>query len=118
MTMTFLQYAFLVLYTVGTAVGQLLFKIASNEAMSQDGFRPRFLFSNFSFYVAITLYGLLTIMWVWLLSQMPLSRAYPFLALSFIFTPLFAIAAFHEKLSINYVIGLALIICGLVLTQR
>ena len=82
-------------------MGQALFKVASANMM-QAG-RPSFLllFSSVSFYVALILYGALTILWVWLLSGVPLSRAYPFVALSFIFTPIFAIVAFNESVTIT-----------------
>ena len=39
------------------------------------------------FFVALILYAALTVLWVWILSYTPLSRAYPFLALAFALTP-------------------------------
>lgn len=111
------QIVLLLIYPLGLAFGQALFKVASANMM-QAG-RPSFLllFSSVSFYVALILYGALTILWVWLLTAVPLSRAYPFVALSFIFTPIIAVLAFHESVTMNYILGLSLIVGGLILSQ-
>jgi drug/metabolite transporter (DMT)-like permease len=52
---------------------------------------------------------------VWILSFTPLSRAYPFLALSFVITPLAGSFFFGERLSAGTIGGLALIMGGLYL---
>ena len=41
---------------------------------------------NGYFFVAVILYAALTVLWVWILSFTPLSRAYPFVALAFALT--------------------------------
>lgn len=111
------QIILLLTYPLGLALGQALFKVASANMM-QAG-RPSFLLllSSVSFYVALILYGALTILWVWLLTAVPLSRAYPFVALSFIFTPIIAVLAFNESVTLNYILGLSLIVGGLILSQ-
>jgi drug/metabolite transporter (DMT)-like permease len=111
------QIALLLIYPLGLALGQALFKLASTR-MLQDG-RPSFvlLFSTGSFYAALILYGALTVLWVWLLSSVPLSRAYPFVALSFVFTPILAVIAFNESVTPSYILGLVLIVGGLILSQ-
>jgi hypothetical protein len=57
---------------------------------------------NGYFFVALILYAALTHLWVRILSLIPLSRAYPFLAL-----------AFAERSSMRLVIGIVPILCGL-----
>jgi drug/metabolite transporter (DMT)-like permease len=117
MIMRLYQIVLLLIYPLGLALGQALFKLASAN-MTQAG-RPSFLLllSSVPFYLALILYGALTVLWVWLLSGVPLSRAYPFVALSFIFTPIFAVVAFNESVTPNYIVGLCLIIGGLILSQ-
>jgi drug/metabolite transporter (DMT)-like permease len=50
------------------------------------------------FFVALILYAALTVLWVWILSYTPLSRAYPFLALAFALTPALGCLVFAEPL--------------------
>ena len=59
------------------------------------------------------LYAALTVLWVWLLTFTPLSRAYVFVALAFAVTPLIAAFVFAEPISVRLVIGIGLIFCGL-----
>src|SRR2546423_1212138 len=81
----------LVLYALGMAIGQALFKLSADKAKDAPG--DAFWFSLFStayFYLSIILYGVLTLIWFWILARMPLSRAYPFVVLAFVFTPILA----------------------------
>jgi drug/metabolite transporter (DMT)-like permease len=59
------------------------------------------------------LYAALAVFWVWVLSFTPLSRAYPFVALAFAFTPLLGGLIFGEVISTRLFIGLLFILCGL-----
>ena len=63
--------------------------------------------------LAVLLYAALSVLWVWLLTFTPLSRAYPFVALAFALTPLLGIFIFGEPFSTRLAIGIALILCGL-----
>ena len=106
----------LILYTLGISLGQVQFKIAADHARQHaaQGFTAAML-GNLHFYGAIVLYAALTVVWVWLLTRIPLSRAYPFVVLSFVFTPLLAAMLFGEALNLWYFAGLALILSGLAL---
>ena len=53
---------------------------------------------NGYFFVALILYARLTVLWVWIPSFTPLSRAYPFLALAFALTPALGCLVFAEPL--------------------
>lgn len=64
--------------------------------------------------VAGALYLAATFAWIWLLRTAPLSRAYPYMALSFVLVPLMSAFFFRESLSAQYVIGIALVIAGIV----
>ena len=106
----------LILYTLGISLGQVQFKVAADHARRQaDGGFVAAMLVNGHFYAAILLYGALTVVWVWLLMRIPLSRAYPFVVLSFVFTPVLAALWFGETLNLWYFAGLALIVSGLAL---
>jgi drug/metabolite transporter (DMT)-like permease len=104
----------LVVYAFGLSLGQMLFKISADRAKEEAG--TRFVVSLFGsghFLLACFVYGALTVMWVWLLTRVPLSRAYPFVVLAFVFTPVLAALAFGEPITRWYVVGLGLIVLGL-----
>jgi drug/metabolite transporter (DMT)-like permease len=106
--------AMLLLYGLGMSIGQVLFKLAADRANSapDDTFLAS-LFTTGYFYLAVAVYAVLTIVWVWILTRVPLSRAYPFIVVAFLLTPLFGILFFGESLNAWYVVSLGLILCGL-----
>jgi drug/metabolite transporter (DMT)-like permease len=107
--------ALLLLYALGMSIGQLMFKAASN-AFARQGlpFSPAGVMMNPWLLGGVLLYAVLTLLWVVVLTRIPLSHAYPFVALSFIFTPLGAALVFGEVLTLNYALGIALILSGLI----
>jgi drug/metabolite transporter (DMT)-like permease len=113
--LSFTQIALLVLYAGGMAGGQLLFKTAALRAVSDTPLGQRLLAMTLNpyFAAAVLLYAALTVLWVWLLSFTPLSRAYVFVALAFAVTPLLGAFLFSEPIGMRLVIGIVLIFCGL-----
>ncbi len=109
------QIGLLLIYTVGMASGQLLFKLAAERFAGAAPFGERVLglATNPAFLAALTLYGALTLLWVWILSFTPLSRAYPFVALAVVLTPIVGAMAFGEPLTVRLMLGLVAILLGL-----
>ncbi|HWL05727.1 MAG TPA: hypothetical protein VNQ99_12465 [Xanthobacteraceae bacterium] len=110
------QIALLCSYAVGMAGGQLLFKAAA-QRVPAAGLVERLmgLALNGWFIAALVLYFALSLMWVWVLTFTPLSRAYPFVALAFAITPLLGGLVFAEPLSLRLLIGIAVIAIGIVI---
>jgi hypothetical protein len=94
------QVAALTVYAAAMACAQLLFKTAAREGDGPLPARSR-LFS-----VALILYAGLSVLWVWMLNVIPLSRAYPFQAFA------------AEWLSMPLVIRIVPILCGLFFVVR
>ena len=118
--MSALQIGLLLAYSIGMSIGQLLFKLASDSTLGAEGatsvgHQILRLGVNPFFLVAISMYFALAVLWVWILSFTPLSRAYPFVAAAFVVTPLLSHLFFHEPLDLRFGLGLLLIISGLVL---
>jgi drug/metabolite transporter (DMT)-like permease len=67
------------------------------------------------FLVALALYGLSTMLWVGVLQQAPLSRAYPFMALSFAVVPLASALTTSQTPSVRLGLGVCLVVGGLIL---
>jgi drug/metabolite transporter (DMT)-like permease len=97
-------------------IGQLFFKIAAERLVIGRGWAP-FTASLIGWPMAtvLVLYGIATVMWVYLLHGLPLSRAYPFIALVFAFVPFLSWVAFRDALDLRYGFGLALMMAGLYL---
>lgn len=100
---------------IGLAIGQLLFKASANAmAGSSAGFfSPRALTLLLT---AMTLYGLITLAWVWLLKHAELGKIYPFMALAFVLVPLGSHYFYGEAFAPRYFAGIALIVLGLLVT--
>lgn len=100
------------------AVGQFLFKQAATALRGVpflNGLAS--LLRSPSLYGAFLLYGLAAILWVWILSRVPLAQAYPWMASSVVIVPLLAWKFLGEQLSPTFWPGLVLIFIGLLLTQ-
>ena len=65
------------------------------------------------FYMAIFLYYLATLFWLYILQKVPLSIAYPFTATTMIWVPLIANIFFAERLTYSYWMGIILIVSGI-----
>lgn len=114
--LTLAQVALLVAYAVGMAGGQFLFKLAALRTPAVP-MAERFvaLLQDVVFLAALALYAILAILWVWILTFTPLSRAYPFVAIAFALTPLLGGLAFGEPLTLRLFIGIGVIFAGLVI---
>jgi drug/metabolite transporter (DMT)-like permease len=113
--LSFAQIALLVAYAAGMVGGQILFKLAALKAPVEGSLGERLpgLMLNWNFIAAVTLYAALSVLWVWILTFTPLSRAYVFVALAFAITPLLGGWLFAEPISARLVVGIVLICCGL-----
>lgn len=115
--LSFFQIVLLAAYALGMAGGQLLFKTAALQSAEGAPLATRLLalLVNPAFLAAIALYGALSVLWVWVLTFTPLSRAYPFVAIAFALTPVLGALAFSEPLSPRLIAGLVVIGAGLFL---
>jgi multidrug transporter EmrE-like cation transporter len=104
----------LVLVAFLLAAGQVLFKYGATQAPTVTGLGAllRLMLSP-PILAALVLYGCTTLLWVLVLQQVPLSLAYPFMALGFLLVPLAGVAVFGESVGLRYLIGLVLILAGL-----
>jgi drug/metabolite transporter (DMT)-like permease len=111
------QVIMVMIFSVGMGLGQLLLKFsAQRQSMNADSswaLRLSSLFSDWTFLLGIALYGLLLVYWVWLLTFLPLSRAYPFTLLSLIVAAIGGVVFFNEQLTFQFFVGLAIIGIGL-----
>ena len=111
-----LAQATAVMCVLGLAVGQILFKVA---AISLQETGSLFVWRTISALVlAMMLYGLTSLAWVWLLQKVDLGRVYPLMALAFVLVPLGSHLVFGEKFQTQYFVGVAIIVVGIVIATR
>ena len=99
------------------ACGQVLFKVVAllSTASAHPWSDPKTLSIGIA---SLALYGFATLLWIWLLRSVPLAKAYPFMALSFVLVPAAGILFFDERVTGMYGIGLGLIVLGVLLIAR
>ncbi|MBB3213019.1 drug/metabolite transporter (DMT)-like permease [Herbaspirillum sp. Sphag1AN] len=101
---------------VGLSVGQILFKVSSAAMVSSGSFfSPKALLPLF---IAMCLYGVITLVWVWVLQRVELGRVYPLMALAFVLVPLGTHFIFNERFHTQYFVGVGVIIVGIVIAIR
>jgi drug/metabolite transporter (DMT)-like permease len=108
--MTLLQLGALLAFSASLAFGQILFKLAAAD-IGAAGIGSGWLFA------ALLLYGASTVLWLWILTAIPLVRAYPFALLGAGIVPPLAWLLLGEAVGPGYLLGLALIIAGLAIVQ-
>lgn len=105
----------LLAFAILIAAGQLLFKRTAQGISDVNGtvaIVQRIMFDPY-FIAATTMYLSATFLWIFALREIPLSSAYPFMALAFVLVPAGAMFFFGESLGLRYFIGLALILAGI-----
>jgi drug/metabolite transporter (DMT)-like permease len=100
------------------AAGQFLFKQAGLAIQGQPPRDAAWTLATLpAFYFALALYGLSTVLWIVVLSRVPLTQAYPWMAGAMIVVPVLGWLFFNEQVAPTFWIGVVLIAVGLVLTQ-
>lgn len=105
---------FAILCVIGISIGQILFKISANGFNKAGSFMDPTAMSVLL--VALILYGVTTIGWVWLLQRSELGRVYPFMALAFAIVPFLSHFFLHENFTWQYALGVFLIVSGILVS--
>jgi len=75
------------------------------------------LFSKYIF-TGMIIYVFSAAMWIWVLTKVDISLAYPFISLSFIITLGFGVTLFQEPLTAMKLLGTAIIMVGCVVIAK
>jgi drug/metabolite transporter (DMT)-like permease len=98
---------------------QILFKLgASQLAERKSTSFVLGVISNPYVLVACFVYAFATFCWIWVLREVPLSKAYPLAAMSFIIVPFMSWLILGEKLGGLYIIGVTMIVTGIFLILK
>lgn len=113
--MSILHILWAITCVLAITVGQILFKLLGVEIQAGS--------SLFSFkvvgmaFMAFTIYGAATILWIYLLRYVPLNKAYLFMSLSFVFVPLAGHFFLSEEITLGTIAGAALILTGILVAS-
>ena len=100
---------------LGLSAGQILFKLGATH-INQDVDRSLLAWLNWPIFLALVIYGVSTVIWIWVLRTMPLRIAYPVSALGFFFVPVLGHYFLGEGLSVRTIVGAMVIILGIVIS--
>ena len=114
--MTVIQVIWALICVVTISAGQLLFKQAGVEIQEAGGWLTWRVVLIVG--AAAVIYGLATLLWINLLRDIALNKAYLFMALSFVIVPVASHFVFHEPLTTGFLIGGALMVAGLFIATR
>lgn len=109
-----------------SASAQVLLKIGADEISQKNAgiiYGDTFLsivsvFLNPFVFIGMVVYILSAGAWIWVLSRVDISLAYPFVGLSFVITSAFGVLIFNESMDYAKVLGTALVMCGCVIIAR
>ena len=109
-----MTYVWALICVLGLSGAQILFKLAAN-ALNDTGswFAPR---TAGLMAAALSLMGVMTIFWIWVLQTAELGRVYPIMALAFVIVPAATHVLLGERFTPRYFTGIVLIMTGIVVT--
>ena len=108
--MTPLYFVIVLACVLAISSGQILFRKTGLQIEALGMFHPQTIAIAL---VAFAVYGVASLGWIFVLRKVPLSLAYPFVALSFVLVPLFSRYIFGEPLTMAYFAGAAFIVVGI-----
>ena len=124
--LTYIQILLLLSFTCLMSLGQILFKkTALSISLSMSSNNSLGLVEGLIkalsvpwLYMALCVYALATVLWLYLLQRIPLSLAYPFSAFAMVIVPIAAVLIFGERLTWSYWVGVLFISIGIFIIAR
>ena len=107
--MSFNQIMLILLTVVLLSVGQVLFKLVAMDMKNIDIsslLQPKLI-------LALCVYAIATILWIYVLCHTPLRIAYPFVGLAFLIVPVLSWYWVDEQINLNTIVGGAAILIGI-----
>ncbi len=117
--MTVFQLAIGLLCVLAISGGQILFKLAATVDGEATHERLNFnMYFNWYLLISLGIYALATVLWVWLLGQVPLKKAYPLMSIAFFLVPVMSRVFLMEALEARVLVGALCICIGVFISVR
>ncbi len=103
------------------ATGQYFFKIATTDISSKSSKTIDAIkigITNPNLWIGLILYGLSLGLWLFVLSKMELSKAYPIISLGYVFTLILGYLFLNETITVTKITGITLIMIGVFTLTR
>lgn len=102
------------LFCVLMGAGQILFKLAAMRLPTEGGLVPKLIAIAASppVWAAASLYAVASVLWVLILTRVPISIAYPITSLTLVLVPVVSWAVFGDPLSLRMFCGMLTILAG------
>jgi multidrug transporter EmrE-like cation transporter len=104
-----------------TSLGQVLIKygtLDSPNMIETLGDKLIYYFTNVYILFGLFVYIISAVLWIFVLSKLPLSIAYPMVSLGYVVVFIFSIFLFNEAINIYKVMGLLFIIMGVIILSQ
>lgn len=112
------NFVSLAVFTTSLAIGQVMFKQVGLAIRGRPPLDSALdILSHHAFYLALSIYAFSTFLWIWILSRVPLSQAYPWVAVGVAIVPLMGWYIFGERIKPAFWLGVLLIVLGIIVTQ-
>ncbi len=114
------RFGLIVLFLLFDTAVQIAFKLAGKQ-LGNGVLNAEWLNAALSspiVWCAILLYFAVFVLWMMILQQIDLSRAFPLTALTYVTVPSAGVLFFHETLSVIQMTGIALILAGVILAGQ
>lgn len=109
-------YAAALLCVLFMAIGQILFKLGANQLKTTGSFlEPR---TFLILCLALSIYALTTLVWIWILQKIDLGKIYPLMAMAFVIVPIGSYFILGERFQPHYFLGVFLIVTGIVIVIK
>jgi undecaprenyl phosphate-alpha-L-ara4N flippase subunit ArnE len=109
--MTIANFFICILCAAAVTAGQILMKVAGNSwGEANTFFNYRTMFWTF---LAFSIYAGSSVVWLYVLRQIPLSQAYPLMSLTFLLVPIASAIVFSETYSWINVVSSLVIMFGI-----
>ena len=122
--MSFLVLSLILLTVFASACAQLVLKLGVADQKMQAAMQSGLLDTVFAaalspfIWFGLIIYALSVALWLWVLSKVDLSVAYPFVGIGFVVTMLFGILLLNENVTPMRIVGTILIVGGCVLVGK
>ncbi|MCP8615836.1 EamA family transporter [Salirhabdus salicampi] len=111
-------YGFMIGNIFLLVLGQMFWKLSVEDVKQWDVDAFTTVFTSPFFWFGGFTYAIATVCWLYVLSKMPLSVAYPFQSISYVFGAILAVVIFKETVTAQHWLGILVIILGVFLISR
>jgi drug/metabolite transporter (DMT)-like permease len=101
--------------TILGAAGQILIKMGANSLTHTN---PLAMLTNLPLLAGYSLYGLMTVLFIFALRHEELSIVYPIISLNYVWVAGLSVLIFHEPMNLSRGIGVGIIVLGVCVLGR